>query len=152
MTHPFENIFTAPPRPNGLRWCFQSKTHYVTKVWNILNLKGYQNCTSGPKTTAILLHRLTWPLDGVALENVCTCSLCTRCVLYSFDFCQGTYFWSLQWVINVWQQLTCISVFLSQFTDSSKWQSSGHKMTNLTFFLNTNNCYMTRFIVTKNPP
>ena len=43
------NIFTAPPRLNGCRWCFQ-----IFK--EILNPAGHPNCITGSKITAILLN------------------------------------------------------------------------------------------------
>ena len=46
-----ENIFLTPPRPNGWRWCFQSKN----RLCYILSLEGHQNCHTGSKVTAIHL-------------------------------------------------------------------------------------------------
>ena len=57
-----ENIFTAPPSPNGWKWCFQSKNRLDCNFWEILNLEGHQNCITGSRVTAILLKKWTFPI------------------------------------------------------------------------------------------
>ena len=56
-----ENIFTVPPWPNGLGWCFQS---YVTIFKEILNIDGHPNRITGSKVTAILLKWWILPICG----------------------------------------------------------------------------------------
>ena len=60
-----ENIFTAPPRPNGCRWCFQS-IDYFTIFKEILNPEGHPNHINGSKVTAILLNGWILPIDGAS--------------------------------------------------------------------------------------
>ena len=58
-----ENIFTAPPRPNG---AFSHKIDYFTIFWEILNLEEHRNRTTGSKVTAILLNRWIFPFGGAS--------------------------------------------------------------------------------------
>ena len=72
-----ENIFTAPPRPNGWR---SHKMDYVGKFEEILNLEGHQNRINGLRVTAILLNWWTFPIGEAASGRVCACSLRSRLV------------------------------------------------------------------------
>ena len=42
------------------------KIDYVAIFWDILNLEGHQNCTSGSKVMAILLNGLMLPIGGAS--------------------------------------------------------------------------------------
>ena len=75
-----ENIFTAPPRPNSCRWCFNHKIDYVTVFKEILNPKGHLNRITGSKVTAILLNGWILPIGGASSGRVCACSLRSRLV------------------------------------------------------------------------
>ena len=43
---------------------FSHKIDYVTIFWEILNLEGHPNCTTGSKVKAILLNGWILPIDG----------------------------------------------------------------------------------------
>ena len=76
-----ENTFTAPQRPDGCRWCFQSKNRLCYNFfWEILNSEGYPNCIAGLKVTAIFLNWWILPIGGASLGRVSACSLRSRLV------------------------------------------------------------------------
>ena len=58
-----ENIFTAQQHPNVLKWSFQLKIRLDYNCLEILNHKGYQNCITGSRVTAILLNWGIFLLD-----------------------------------------------------------------------------------------
>ena len=58
-----ENIFTAPPRPNG------HKIDYVTIFSEILNPEGHPNCITGSKVTAYLLNVWILPIGGASARK-----------------------------------------------------------------------------------
>ena len=60
-----ENFFTAPPRPKGCKWCFESKIDYIEFFYEILNLEGHKNRITGSRITAILLNWWIFLLDKV---------------------------------------------------------------------------------------
>ena len=64
-------IFTAPSRPNGLKWCFQSKNKLYWHFSEILNLPGHLNCSTGTQVMAILLNGWILTTGGVASGRVC---------------------------------------------------------------------------------
>ena len=64
-----ENICTAPPRPNGYRWCFQSEKRVCYIFKEILNLEGHPNRIIGSEVTAILLNRWILPIGGPSVEK-----------------------------------------------------------------------------------
>ena len=59
---------------------FSNKINYVTIFMEILNPKGYPNCSTGLKVTAILLNGLVLPIGGASSGGVCACSLHSRIV------------------------------------------------------------------------
>ena len=69
-----ENIFTAPPHPNGCRLCFSHKIDYVT-ILEILNPNGHTNRITGSKVTANLLNWWILPIGGASSGRVGACSL-----------------------------------------------------------------------------
>ena len=52
------------------------KIDYAAQVYNILNLKGHQNCMIGYKVTAIWMNGLLLPISGVLLGRVCAMQAC----------------------------------------------------------------------------
>ena len=72
------NIFTAPPRPNGV---FSHKVDYVTISKEILNTEGHPNRIACSKVTAILLNGWILPVGVASSGRVCVCSLHSRLVL-----------------------------------------------------------------------
>ena len=52
---------------------FSHRIDYVTMFWEIINLKGYPNCITGSKVTAILLNCLDfaywWSFSGKGSAN-----------------------------------------------------------------------------------
>ena len=75
-----ENIFTAPPRPNDCRWCFQSSNRLCYNFLEIINPEGHQNRIGGSKVTTILRKGWILHIGGVASGRVCACSLRSRLV------------------------------------------------------------------------
>ena len=59
---------------------FSHKIDYVTCIFEILNLEGHSNDITGLRVTAIFLNGWILPIDGVASERVCACSLRSRLV------------------------------------------------------------------------
>ena len=49
---------------------FTHKLDYVAKLWEILNLEGHQNCTTGSRVTTIFLKGGILPIGGVASGRV----------------------------------------------------------------------------------
>ena len=75
-----ENIFTAPPRPNSCRWCFQSSNRLYYNFFGDLNLEGHPNCITSSKVTAIFLNRWILSIGGASSGRVCACILRSRLV------------------------------------------------------------------------
>ena len=49
---------------------FGLEIDYITVSWDILNLKGHQNCITGSRVTAILLNGWISPIGGASAVNV----------------------------------------------------------------------------------
>ena len=82
--HTFINLVTDPlwklswqRRQAQTVWdgASSNKTDNITKLFHILNLKGYQSQITNSKVMAILFNGWILPVGGVALGGVCTCSL-----------------------------------------------------------------------------
>ena len=70
-----ENIFTARQSQSVRDVASSHKIDNFTKVSEIFNVRGHQNCMNGVKLMAILLHRLFLPIVGAASGRVCAYSL-----------------------------------------------------------------------------
>ena len=57
------------------------KIDYVTKIWDILHLKGQKNCITSSKVMAVYLKEWILPVSGVALIK----GLRVACVAGSFS-------------------------------------------------------------------
>ena len=60
---------------------FHHKIDFVTFFKEILNLKGYLNCSLGSKGMAILVNGKILPRGGVESGRICACSLRSRPVV-----------------------------------------------------------------------
>ena len=63
---------------------FSHKIDYVTIFKEILNPEGHPNRITGSKVTASLLNGWIFPIGGASLGRVCSCSLRSRLVYYTF--------------------------------------------------------------------